>query len=418
MKTRKNKKTRLFATALLITSLSALAMVPIAKAQTTEVPQTLSAGEVIVAKTPEVKSVSFDTSSVRSYPYSTYFVISAYYSPLPGQERYATGSYSADIRLNGSGVNGADGTPVYPGMIAAPKTYPFGTKMKIEGVGTVAVHDRGGAIVTAGNRGYSYDRLDIWMGYGDAGLKRALNWGKRTVPVTVYGIDPSIAEYVTLPGYNESEKHVVANTLTNSEQSGTSSAPAPAPAPSEPAISSGLSIGSTGTNVEYLQSKLSNLGYYEGPIDGVYDNETANAVYRFQLDQKIVYSEYDYGAGFFGPKTSRILASTSVNVAVANAQTENFDINNVFNSDLTLGASGDEVRKLQAELKNINLLGIDPTGYYGEVTSHAVFKFQQVNELAGSKESPGAGIFGPKTRGAFNELLAERERLVSSREES
>ena len=67
--------------------------------------------------------------------YQQTFIISAYYSPIPGQAKYVTGSYEGDIRLNGSGVNSADGTPVYPGMIAAPSTYAFGTKMNIPGIG-------------------------------------------------------------------------------------------------------------------------------------------------------------------------------------------------------------------------------------------------------------------------------------------
>ena len=49
------------------------------------------------------------------------FIISAYYSPVVEQMKYVTGSYEGDIYLNGGGVHGADGTPVYPGMIAAPK---------------------------------------------------------------------------------------------------------------------------------------------------------------------------------------------------------------------------------------------------------------------------------------------------------
>ncbi|MBU0668223.1 hypothetical protein KJ951_03160, partial [Patescibacteria group bacterium] len=48
--------------------------------------------------------------------YTRTYIISAYYSPLPGQLKYVTGSYQGDIRLNGGGVHGADGTPVYPGM--------------------------------------------------------------------------------------------------------------------------------------------------------------------------------------------------------------------------------------------------------------------------------------------------------------
>ena len=46
------------------------------------------------------------------------------------------------------------------------------------------------------------------MGYGDEGLGRALNWGKRTVSVTVYGIDPSKKENVYLEGFTEAEKFI------------------------------------------------------------------------------------------------------------------------------------------------------------------------------------------------------------------
>ena len=66
--------------------------------------------------------------------------------PSPNQPHYFKGTYEKEVRLNGRGTNGADGTQVYPGMIAAPKTFPFGTKMQIPGIGFVAVHDRGGAI--------------------------------------------------------------------------------------------------------------------------------------------------------------------------------------------------------------------------------------------------------------------------------
>lgn len=57
------------------------------------------------------------------------FVTTAYYSPLPNQSFYLRGSYEADVRLNGNGTHGASGRAVYPGMLAAPKTYMFGTQI-------------------------------------------------------------------------------------------------------------------------------------------------------------------------------------------------------------------------------------------------------------------------------------------------
>lgn len=420
--------------------------------------------------------------------YQQTFIISAYYSPQPGQSKYVTGSYEGDIRLNGSGVNSADGTPVYPGMIAAPSTYAFGTKMNIPGIGTVAVHDRGGAIVHAGQRGNSYDRLDVWMGYGDAGLTRALNWGKRTVNVTVYGQDPNVEENVYLEGFTEAEKfirNIVAEQKIFKED---------------------LWYGTSGDKVEELQEYLADLGYYKGKIDGyygdevykaviqfqieegivdrqedfgagylgpqtrakleavitnrkkklipqknlgkddsgdevkklqealqklgfdvevtgIYDEETINAVFEFQKENDIVDYEDDLGAGYFGPKTFAVLSqklSELDNTIVAQVQEASivqaeFD---AFTNDLEPGDKGEEVRKLQEDLRKFNLFAIEPTGYYGDLTKHAVFKFQQKKGIISSADDAGAGIFGPRTRGAINDILGYRantEAIIASK---
>lgn len=119
------------------------------------------------------------------------FVITAYYTPLPGQARYAMGSYEGDVRMNGDYIT-ASGTRVSIGTIAAPKSYKFGTKIYLEGLGLGTVEDRGGAIVHAGQRGYAHDRLDIWVGEGDAGLIKALTWGKRVISGVVYEKDDVI----------------------------------------------------------------------------------------------------------------------------------------------------------------------------------------------------------------------------------
>jgi len=61
------------------------------------------------------------------------FVVTAYYSPLPNQKKYNTGTLAAEKRLQGNGTNGASGKPVFDGMLAAPSTYKFGTKIEIGG---------------------------------------------------------------------------------------------------------------------------------------------------------------------------------------------------------------------------------------------------------------------------------------------
>jgi 3D (Asp-Asp-Asp) domain-containing protein len=258
-----------------------------------------------------------DGSSNPVYPYNQYFTISAYYSPLPCQNRYTTGSFEGDVRLNGEGVHSADGTHVYPGMVAAPKTYSFGTKMYIPGVGTVAVHDRGGAIVASNGQDGLYDRLDIWMGYGDIGLERALNWGKRTVEVTIYAVDDSIFENIFLADYSPDEAN--ANTC-------------------------------------------------------------------------------------MGDAPEIVLASDTPEIV-----NETFQSNLKFNVDLQLGDSGSGVLELQEELKNLNFFKETPDGVYGELTEHAVFKFQQSQMIIEDNDSLGAGVFGPKTRSRMNEIVTSRD---------
>jgi 3D (Asp-Asp-Asp) domain-containing protein len=115
-------------------------------------------------------------------PFMQEFIVTAYYSPLPRQCGYVMGDLAADIQLNGRGTNGADGTPVYAGMVAAPPSYPFGTRLVVPRIGTFTVHDRGSAI----QEGEATHRLDLWVGSGEEGLARALKFGVQRIKVRVY----------------------------------------------------------------------------------------------------------------------------------------------------------------------------------------------------------------------------------------
>lgn len=331
------------------------------------------------------------------------FIVSAYYSPLPGQDHYATGSYDADIRLNGNGTNGADGTPVFPGMIAAPKTYSFGTKMYIPGIGLTSVHDRGGAIVTAGNRGNAYDRLDVWMGTGDSGLSNALNWGKRTVDVLVYGVNEEVEELVYLDTYSAVESLAI-DLLFN-----------PLHFPND------LYFGSSSDTVEEMQTYLKDWGYLSIEPDGFYGESTAEAIYQFQLDFEIVSDADELGAGHFGGKTRRqfdalIKDPEAAALSLEEKKGENllakyqdlFEEKMLFTNALGLGDHSEEVILLQEELARMGYLRIEATGFFGETTEHALFKFQQAQGLILSETDAGAGYMGPQTRGVFNSIIQTR----------
>jgi peptidoglycan hydrolase-like protein with peptidoglycan-binding domain/3D (Asp-Asp-Asp) domain-containing protein len=335
--------------------------------------------------------------------YVNTFIISAYYSPLPGQEYYVTGSYEGDIYLNGNGTNGADGTEVYPGMIAAPPSYAFGTKMDIPGIGIGAVHDRGGAIKEAGVRGDAYDRLDIWMGHGDVGLRRALNWGKRTVETKVYGADSGIEENIYLEGFSAAESFLTSTVLSPLE------------------FQHDLYYGTEGEEVGEMQQYLKDWNYYEDEVTGFYGNETAQALFQFQLDFDLVDSPYDLGAGHFGIGTrtkfdNLITAEEAADEILQVQKGENlmtkyvdlYEEKVLFSSPLQRGNSNEDVRLLQEELVKLGFMRIEPNGYFGEVTEHAVYKFQQSQGLVAAKDDTGSGYVGPATRAALNDLIEVR----------
>lgn len=237
------------------------------------------------------------------------FKVTAYYSPLPNQSFYLKGNFEAEIRLNGEGKHGASGRAVFPGMIAAPKTYSFGTKIRLDGLGVGTVTDRGGAIVHAGERNQSHDRIDVWMGYGEPGLRRALKWGVRVVdgdilsdantPDTIYydSMDPDIKvmtpqERVKEAVSKDETKKIIAEVEAIIEQDELMNS-----------FPGNMGKGAEGIPVKIIQSALKQLGYYKLGLSGTYDQDTVNAVLRFQIDKKLISGLEDNAAGYFGAQT-------------------------------------------------------------------------------------------------------------------
>lgn len=326
-------------------------------------------------------SVSFAKSADATFPYKTCYTVTAYYSPLPDQERYGRGSYEAEVIFEGRGTHSADGTSVYPGMLAAPPEIPFLTKIYIPGIGTGTVHDRGGAIKSGDD---CNGRLDAWMGYGEEGLERALNWGMRKVEVTIYGIDDSIEENIVLEGYLETEKILREKIPFLSPQ----------------IFQRDLGLLDSGDEVKRLQKHLKELGYFEGEETGIYDDKTKNAVLAFQLYYGIVSSPDDFGAGYFGVNTRR-----KIDFAIKTFDEKTYG---KFTYGLGLGSYGREVRRLQKYLVKLGYLDRNfVTSEYDKNSEKAVLEFQLDNNVISSPDELGAGYFGPKTRESFNERIKE-----------
>lgn len=92
------------------------------------------------------------------------------YTPPSGKVKILVTGYSSTVdQCDGDPFTTASGTRVHKGTIACPPQYPFGTKIKIDGMGTYVCEDRGGAI--KGNH------FDMWF----TSRGEALAWGKQLV---------------------------------------------------------------------------------------------------------------------------------------------------------------------------------------------------------------------------------------------
>ena len=326
------------------------------------------------------------------------FTITGYYSPLPNQSFYVTGDYKSEIRLNGKGIAGADGTPVFPGMIAAPKTYTFGTKVCLPKFGCGAVHDRGGAIVHAGERDLArHDRLDLWMGYGEEGLLRALAWGVKHYEGTVYSANAPVKLAVNF------EAATPIGQLID--------------LPEREVFEKNLGRGQTGGFVSELQKALYSLGFYDGDIDGVYDYEVEHSVFLFQKSELLVSRKSDLGAGVFGPQTREKLADRRYGILVEQQIQELWDSFH-FDENLNRGKRSTEVLKLQEVLVEQEFLAVTPTGFFGPKTEAALKEFQIAHGIVAHYKSAGAGTVGPQTREKLNEILKEKKEAVITERKS
>lgn len=144
-------------------------------------------------------------------------------------------------------------------------------------------------------------------------------------------------------------------TAAASPSASASASASPSASASAGSTSLPLSLGSTGSYVHYVQTRLRELGYYQGDITGQYDQATAQAVGAFQAR-----------AGVTADPSGTVGRSTLTALIAAGSQ-----------PNLRFGERSGDVRRLQQALNSAENAGLTLTGKYDLATYAAVGRYQQ-----------------------------------------
>ena len=159
--------------------------------------------------------------------------------------------------------------------------------------------------------------------------------------------------------------------------------------------SSTVKSGSKGEDAMNVQSRLKELGYYRGLVDGEFGRASVNALKNFQTNNGLKFD------GVAGTTTYNVLySSAAVPFSVETPTPEPIPTATpapTSSSFKTLreGMSGSEVKQLQENLIQLGYLTGKPDGKYGADTTAAVKAFQKANRLTAD------GVAGPTTQKAI-----------------
>ena len=144
-----------------------------------------------------------------------------------------------------------------------------------------------------------------------------------------------------------------------------------------------LSSKSSGADVESLQTRLTQLGYYSGRISGSYGSLTETAVKNFQAANGLS------ADGKAGIKTqTKMYEDTAVLASAAGGVST---VVSTTSTTLKSGMSGAAVSTMQQKLKDLGYYDGPVSGNFGNVTWEAVRKFQRKSGLSAD------GVAGTKT---------------------
>jgi peptidoglycan hydrolase-like protein with peptidoglycan-binding domain len=156
-----------------------------------------------------------------------------------------------------------------------------------------------------------------------------------------------------------------------------------------------LRLGSQGESVKELQSMLILLGYYGGPVTGLYQEDTQLAVQRFQTAAGIT------ADGIVGPTTwSQLLPAPKAEAVPPTAA-----------SPTTTAASGSAPKApaTPAQARPSRVAAVTPEATALPVlrpgmTGEAVRQLQQKLRLKGLYQGPVDGVFGAATEAAVRAI--------------
>jgi len=322
-------------------------------------------------------SATIHTVEASNTPINKQFTISAYYSPTQNQKRYFRGSYENDVLLNGKGRVTASGSAIYKGAVAAPRNIQFGTLIEIKGKGYYMVEDRGSAIYDDEDK---ILRIDLWKGYGDDALNKALSWGMRNRKGWIY---PQSASSIKVHYFNRN-----------------------------------LDIDSSGADVLALQKQLNKMGFFDHNPTGYYGKLTQDAVFQYQVFKEIVSDRNFPGAGRVGPGTRKrlnllnksleLLRKNKREANKKNPPIEHYRkmLDDFYNQTLAYGDVNYNVYILQQKLDKLGHFNWPRFTYqFGDATKTALIDFQIKHGIIKSSSDFGAGVFGPTTRNKIKTLI-------------
>ena len=161
-----------------------------------------------------------------------------------------------------------------------------------------------------------------------------------------------------------------------------------------------LHVGSSGTDVTRLQTRLTILGYYTGKITGVYLDATSEAVSAFQVKMGLTATGEADGdtQGLIYSSDARSRSGAAVITPEPERDSEIVDGNNpdaietvAYKKRLAYGSSGKNVKLLQQRLTDLGYYEGPVSGNFQGNTRNAVKAFQTQNGLKVD------GVVGKKT---------------------